>query len=116
MTTEQFLSKIKEYQEKGFTLIKNKNSDYAGIDNPFKNFNACNAVNVSAEVGILVRMMDKICRAGNLINKEAAVKDEKIEDTLIDLANYSYILLSILEDKKNKPYKSDNPDFKEWGD
>lgn len=43
----------------------------------------------------LVRMEDKMNRLHSLLNKEAKVEDEKIEDTLLDLANYS--ILAIME-------------------
>lgn len=48
----------------------------------------------------LVRMEDKLNRARTLSQKEAKVEDEKITDTLLDLANYA--ILAILElDKVN---------------
>ena len=37
---------------------------------------------------ILVRLYDKYLRIEQLMNSEAKVKDESIEDTLLDLANY----------------------------
>lgn len=41
----------------------------------------------------LVRMEDKWNRLNNLVSNVSLVQDEKIEDTLIDLANYSVMLL-----------------------
>ena len=55
------------------------------------------------EDGLLVskiRIGDKYHRFSQLIKKEAEVKDESIEDTLIDLANYSVMTLLWL--RKNK--------------
>ena len=40
-------------------------------------------------VAALVRMEDKMNRLNSLESNEAMVKDETIEDTLLDLANYS---------------------------
>ena len=40
-------------------------------------------------VAALVRMEDKMNRLNSLESNEAMVKDEAIEDTLLDLANYS---------------------------
>ena len=37
---------------------------------------------------ILIRIYDKYSRLKRLMNNEAQVKDERIEDTLKDLANY----------------------------
>lgn len=43
----------------------------------------------------LVRLEDKLNRARTISQKEQLVKDEKIKDTLLDLANYA--ILAILE-------------------
>lgn len=63
-------------------------------------------------VSFLVRMEDKLNRVRNL-NKDnvkisdAKVKDEKIEDTLMDLANYA--ILAIMELKReNSFFKTEN--------
>jgi hypothetical protein len=84
-------------------IMKAKNADYAGSTDPFKNFKQCETLGIcSVEKGILVRMSDKMSRISTLIgeDKENAVADEKIEDTLIDLATYSIILRCYLNDKK----------------
>lgn len=43
----------------------------------------------------LVRMEDKLNRARMLDKADSKVKDEKLEDTLLDLANYA--ILAVLE-------------------
>lgn len=51
----------------------------------------------------LVRIEDKLNRARTLSSKRALVDDEKIEDTLLDMANYA--ILAVIElrgDKKNE--------------
>ena len=102
MNKEQFLDNIKKDQKKGFDLILSKNTDYSSEDETFKNFDIVELIcGVSSECGILVRMCDKITRIGNLLDKEPLVKDESIEDTLLDLANYSYILLARIKARKN---------------
>lgn len=45
----------------------------------------------------LVRMEDKLNRARTLSQKEALVNDEKIRDTLLDLANYAIIAVIELD-------------------
>lgn len=55
------------------------------------------------EDGLLVskiRLSDKLGRFSNLIKNEALVKDEKITDTMIDLACYSIMTLMWMQ-KKN---------------
>jgi len=100
------IESVKKSQEKGLELMKIKNADYSGIVNRFKNFDIAGDIcNISSEKGILVRMADKIIRVGNLLDTDAQVKDETIEDTLIDLSNYSLILLAKLKQKKEKNNK-----------
>ena len=82
-------------------LTKAKNHDYAKGDDPYKNFRLVEQLEIcSVETGILVRMCDKMSRISNLLETEGKVADEKIEDTLLDLANYSIILKCYLEQKK----------------
>lgn len=76
-----------------------KRSDYASSGNPLGNFEAARMLGIDPMIGILIRMGDKYTRICNLAGKgRAAVKDESITDTLIDLANYS--LLAVLSYKK----------------
>lgn len=49
-------------------------------------------------------MTDKISRIANLIHSEAKVKDEKITDTLIDLAVYAIIMKIYLDTKDKESY------------
>ncbi len=77
---------------------KAKNADYAVTEDPFRNFKMVEKLGITdVPRGILVRMSDKVSRIINLLDKEASVKDESINDTLIDLANYTIILKCYLE-------------------
>ncbi len=48
------------------------------------------------ELGILVRMSDKMARLKSALHdhKEMAVSEETVEDTILDLATYAILLLS----------------------
>lgn len=82
--------------------LKRKNADYSNNADSLKNFKVSAMVaNVTTSQGILVRLMDKMTRIGNLINKEASVKDESIFDTIMDAINYCLILLVALKEEKN---------------
>lgn len=64
-----------------------KNSDYGNsIHDTYEKYGM---------ISFLVRMEDKMNRLRSLLSKAANVQDEKIEDTLLDLANYS--VLAIME-------------------
>ena len=55
-------------------------------------------------VSMCTRMHDKMNRIDNLLisRKDAAVKDEKIEDTLLDLANYAIIAIIELAKERER--------------
>lgn len=92
---QEFLTGIDRTFIECSQLVHKKNADYATSTDPFQNFRNASAVGVSPERAILVRIMDKISRISNLIDKEAQVKDETMEDTIHDAINY----LAILKEK-----------------
>lgn len=79
-----------------------KNSDYSKKGDPLSNFRLVEEIGMPAWLGVLVRITDKYSRIVQLANKalsdeEAAVKDESIRDTLIDLANYCVLCVILFE-------------------
>jgi hypothetical protein len=94
MNRTEFIADIEASYAKGVEIIKLKNRDYGANDNPFKNFQSASVIGLGLEAAILVRTLDKMSRIGNLLKQEAAVKDESVEDTLLDAINYLAILLA----------------------
>jgi len=88
-TREDYLREFKKLTEKMLEITTKKNNDYGGTSDPFKNFRAFE------ELGILVRMSDKFARLKTALveKREFEVKDETIEDTALDLANYALLLI-----------------------
>ena len=88
-TREDYLREFKAYTAKMLDITTKKNNDYGGAEDPFKNFRTFE------ELGILVRMSDKFARLRTAFQekREFEVKDETIEDTCIDLANYALLLM-----------------------
>ena len=77
-----------------------KNHDYAGEGDPLRNFKASERMGIEPWVGVAVRMCDKFTRFENFIKqRELHVKDETIDDTLIDLANYALICILLRRNK-----------------
>jgi hypothetical protein len=84
-----------------FETAQRKNHDYGGSNNdPFANFRNSTIAGVSVERGILVRLMDKMSRISTLLDKEAMVKDEAVDDTIDDAINYLAILKSYRKQNK----------------
>ena len=82
-----------------------KNHDYSR-DGEFGNFKESEKIGIPAWKGAFVRLQDKYTRACNLISgKEAKVKDEKLEDTLLDLANYAVIVLCLLSEENSDGHR-----------
>jgi hypothetical protein len=100
MNQQQFLDHIEETFRKGHELVKIKNADYAGAENPFRNFEFAQLAGMDVDRAILLRVIDKIARISNLLDKEAQVKDESVQDTCLDIINYIAIMMAHMDSKK----------------
>lgn len=103
MGKEEFFKFLEATYANCIATSRRKNADYAGDSDPFANFRLVEKLGIcSVETGILVRMTDKMARISNLLQGDRAnqVKDESVDDTLIDLANYSVILAAYRESKR----------------
>lgn len=79
-----------------------KNHDYSEEKDPLSNFKSSEKFGLKPELGFMVRMSDKWARLCNFFRKGSyKVKDEKVTDTLIDLANYALLLYAYLHEKKD---------------
>jgi hypothetical protein len=85
-------------------VTKRKNADYTGGgEDAFANFTRVESMGIATtEQGFLVRMNDKMSRIASFVkNGQLQVKDESVMDTLLDLANYSILMMGYLQGKKN---------------
>lgn len=102
-TRAEYIQYHKECCTKMIDIVIAKNHDYAGFtEDPFANFKLVELCDITTtEKGLLARMMDKISRVNSFIKQDICkVTDEKIEDTLIDLANYAILLSGYIKSKK----------------
>lgn len=111
MNRAQFMEFHQAFCDKARGISRSKNEDYAGSADPFANFRRCEQLGLcSTEVGIMVRMSDKFQHIANYMNNgRLVVQDEKVEDTLLDLANYAIILAAYIT-AKGHPYGHSTPD------
>lgn len=102
---EQYLSFHKQCCDKMIEITRVKNADYTGAaDSPFANFTRVETLGIcSTEQGFLTRMTDKLCRITSFAQQGTLlVKDESVEDTLLDLANYCILMAGYLRQKKEE--------------
>ncbi len=100
MNQETFIKRMEEEHMLCVEISRKKNADYAGAEDAFLNFKACEIYGINAEKAIIVRLSDKLVRVANLLTREAQVKDESVDDTLRDLSNYALILKLLIESKR----------------
>ena len=83
---------FKDVLDKMYEIYEKKNADYGNsFSKTYAEFGLTSAA---------VRINDKNERFKKLIKQEAQVKDESIEDTLLDLANYSVLTLMELMNRE----------------
>lgn len=94
MNRKQLFKRIKKLQKREMKIIKEKNVGYSSKKDVLENFRFV------GEIGLIGRMGDKLIRAKNVIKRgKSNLKDESIEDTLMDLSNYANLLIVFLEVK-----------------
>lgn len=78
---------MKKIQSKALALFEKKNADYGDA---FAKYGV---------IGVLMRIEDKIQRSISITKQGVnLVKDERIEDTLLDLHNYAAMALMLLDE------------------
>lgn len=95
MTREGFRASLMQTFEQCLAISDAKNTDYAVGSDPFLNFRHVESLGLcSIQVGMLVRLSDKMGRIANLIasDKPPSVTNESVDDTIMDAINYLAIL------------------------
>jgi hypothetical protein len=74
------------------SVYEAKDSDYSENDLPMGNLLESEELGIRPWKGVLLRIGDKKRRIGSFLNKKSyRVKDEALQDTLTDMANYSLL-------------------------
>ncbi len=77
-----------------------KNHDYDGNKNYLSSLKSSVRMGIPAWKSVVIRIQDKLARLENfVISGKLKVKDESIEDTLKDLANYAILCLILYRDE-----------------
>ena len=106
MTRSEYMKFHEDKCKQMIEVTKRKNADYSGAsekDDPFANFRIVEMVGIcSVETGFLTRISDKLARIATFAKKkQLLVKDESVEDTLIDMANYCILMAGYLKEQKD---------------
>lgn len=89
-----------ELLEKMADLHSRKNHDYAGQEDPLKNFKTSVGAGVNPWIGCLIRLGDKFGRLSTFAKQGTLqVKDESVTDTFLDMAVYSLLGLILFEEQ-----------------
>lgn len=87
------IERHKELLDNLHTLYVTKNHDYGdSVHDTYIKYGI---------TSFLVRLEDKLNRARTISGKEQLVKDEKLVDTLLDMANYAILAVLELEGDNN---------------
>jgi hypothetical protein len=96
-----------EQQEKYFekmvsdmrSMLFKKGNDYANTDR-LSNFKLAGSIcGLTPELNALSLIATKVARLGVLLKSDSKPNNESIQDSVLDLANYSILLSMILADK-----------------
>ena len=97
----------KEQQEKHFEemisqmrdILLKKGADYSNADK-LSNFKLAGSISgLNAELNCLSLISTKVARLGVLLNSKSKPNNESIQDSVLDLANYSVLLSMILSER-----------------
>lgn len=105
MNKDQFIAYHSACLKLMHETVLAKNADYTADNaDPFSNFSTVEKLDIcETEVGFLVRLNDKYARLRSFVKKGVLlVKDESVEDTLIDMANYCILMAAYIKSKKIK--------------
>lgn len=101
ISSQQLISSMETTYNQAIEIAKKKNHDYTqASDNALKNFELVEYLELATtEVGMMSRILDKISRLATLVNHEAKVKDESMQDSIIDMINYLAILKATIDNR-----------------
>lgn len=111
MTNENQIELFEEFTNKQKDILLKKRNDYANED-VMSNFKQVGFItDLKPEQSILVLIATKVARLGNLLSGKEP-KNESIDDTIIDMANYCFLLYCLRNENKNHTFLRGKVEFK----
>jgi len=88
-----------EITEKMRAIMLSKGNDYANEDR-LSNFKLAGSIcGLTPEQNCLSLIATKVARLGVLLKSNKEANNESIEDSLVDMANYTLLLIMLLKDE-----------------
>ena len=101
MTKENQQAHFNEMTSQMQSILLSKGDDYANIDR-LSNFKLAGTIcGLTPELNCLSLIATKVARLGVLLSTLSKPNNESVQDSILDLANYSLLLSMILKDKVN---------------
>lgn len=95
-----FLQDAQQLLNKCLQLLASKNHDYSETQDAFANFKlAAHIAGIPTEQTLLTLLGMKLARLNQLMGKGKHPKHEAVEDTLMDIINYTLLLRGILQER-----------------
>lgn len=102
MTSSDQYDHFELIKRRMWQVISKKGHDYANED-VLSNFKLAGSIcGLSAEQNCLSLIATKVARLGVLLNSNKEPNNESVQDSVLDLANYTVLLSMILTDKVNE--------------
>jgi hypothetical protein len=105
-TRDDLLALHKEITDRCRATMEKKNRDYSGASgDTFANFRAGEMLGIPAELGILMRCLDKFQRIRAFVSTGSlAVKNESAMDAVEDVINYMVLIAGMMKEREgSKP-------------
>lgn len=107
VTMDRRLKVFDELVTKARRVIEAKIKDY-GYRSGYEAFRSSVILGIPPMRGVLIRMLDKLIRINNLIEKDPDVSNESLEDTIIDIVNYAALLSYLNEERQLERHGKQN--------
>jgi len=100
MNKDQQIQHFRNMVDKMEQILIAKWDDYAGADR-LANFKTVGAIcKISPELDCLAMVATKVARLGTLLNSPETPKNESIQDSIMDLANYAILLSMVVAETR----------------
>jgi hypothetical protein len=102
MNKEALHSLFKDYTELQEKILLSKGDDYSNTDRLSNFKNTANILNISPQLAALTLIATKVSRISNLLNSNTIPNNESLQDSILDLSNYSFLLYALNYDNSKQ--------------